>query len=71
MAPQVTATEQATRPQVVSLAVFAALTGLIGLAILAQLLGRQLVLDWRRSHPARAGHDRRSLAALSLARVTR
>ena len=71
MAPQVTATEQATRPQVVSLAVFAALTGLIGLAILAQLLGRQLVLDSAGFPTLRAlGMTRRSLAALSLARVT-
>ena len=71
MAPQVTATEQAIRPQVVSLAVFAALTGLIGLAILAQLLGRQLVLDSAGFPTLRAlGMTRRSLAALSLARVT-
>ena len=71
LAPQVTATEQATRPQVVSLAVFAALTGLIGLAILAQLLGRQLILDAADFPTLRAlGMTRRSLAALSLARVT-
>ena len=71
LAPQVAATEQATRPQVVSLAVFAALTGLIGLAILAQLLGRQLVLDSAGFPTLRAlGMTRRSLAALSLARVT-
>jgi ABC-type antimicrobial peptide transport system permease subunit len=71
LAPQVTATQQAARPQVVSLAVFAALTGLIGLAILAQLLGRQLVLDSVGFPTLRAlGMTRRSLAALSLARVT-
>jgi putative ABC transport system permease protein len=71
LASQVTATEQAARPQVVSLTVFAALTGLIGLAILAQLLGRQLILDSAGFPTLRAlGMTRRSLAALSLTRVT-
>ena len=71
LSSQTAATEQATQPQVVSLAVFAALAGLIGLAVLAQLLGRQLILDAAGFPTLRAlGMTRRGLAALSLARVT-
>src|SRR6185437_14783368 len=39
------ATERAIRPQALALAVFAALAGLIGLAVTCQLLARQLALD--------------------------
>ena len=45
LADQVTALEQAIRPQAVALAAFAALAGLIALAVLGQLLSRQLALD--------------------------
>ena len=40
-----TATERAIRPQALALAVFAALAGLIALAVIGQLLARQLALD--------------------------
>jgi hypothetical protein len=42
---QYAATQRAIRPQAVALAIFAALAGLIGLAVLAQLLSRQLSID--------------------------
>jgi hypothetical protein len=42
---QVTATERAMRPEAVALGVFAALAGLIALAVTGQLLARQLALD--------------------------
>src|SRR5207244_9679892 len=45
MADQVSATERAIRPQATALAVFAALTGLIALVVIGQLLARQLALD--------------------------
>jgi putative ABC transport system permease protein len=67
---QVTATERAIRPQAVALAVFAVLAGLIGLAVIGQLLARQLVLDSVEFPILRAlGMTRGSLAALSLARL--
>lgn len=44
-ADQVTAMERAIRPEAVALALFAGLAGLIALAVIAQLLGRQLILD--------------------------
>ena len=70
LAGQATATEQAIRPEAVALAAFAALAGLIGLAVLAQLLGRQLILDSADFAALSAlGMTRSSLAALSLARV--
>jgi hypothetical protein len=70
LAGQVTATEQAIRPEAVALAAFAALAGLIGLAVLAQLIGRQLILDSAEFPALNAlGMTRASLAALSLARV--
>jgi hypothetical protein len=70
LAGQVTATEQAIRPEAVTLAAFAALAGLIGLAVLAQLIGRQLILD-SAGFPAlnALGMARASLTALCLARV--
>ena len=67
---QVAATERAIRPQAVALAVFAVLAGLIGLAVVGQLLARQLVLDSAEFPILRAlGMTRASLAALSLARL--
>ena len=45
LADQVTATERAIRPEAVALAVFAGLAGLIALAVIGQLLCRQLALD--------------------------
>jgi FtsX-like permease family/MacB-like periplasmic core domain len=64
------ATERAIRPEAVALAIFAALAGLIALAIIPQLLSRQLVLDSAEFPVLRAlGLDRPRLAALSLARV--
>src|SRR5271157_921733 len=67
---QVAATERAIRPQAVALAVFAVLAGLIGLAVIGQLLARQLVLDSVEFPILRAlGMTRASLAGLSLARL--
>jgi len=43
--PQVTGTERAIRPLAVALALFAALAGLIALAVIGQLLARQMTLD--------------------------
>ena len=40
-----TATQRAIRPQAIALGLFAALGGLIALAVLGQLLARQLSLD--------------------------
>ena len=45
LADEVTATARAIRPEAVALAVFAGLAGLIALAIIGQLLSRQLILD--------------------------
>ena len=60
------ATERAIRPQAVALAMFAVLAGLIGLAVIGQLLARQLVLDSAEFPILRAlGMTRASLAALS------
>src|SRR5271166_5076546 len=67
---QVAATERAIRPQAVALAVFAVLAGLIGLAVIGQLLARQLVLDSAEFPILRAlGMTRASLAVLGLARL--
>jgi MacB-like periplasmic core domain len=64
------AAQRAIRPQAAALAVFAALAGLIALAIIAQLLSRQLVLDSAEFPVLRAlGMTRSRLAALSLARA--
>ena len=64
------AAERAIAPQAAALAVFAALAGLIALAITAQLLSRQLVLDSAEFPILRAlGMTRSRLARLSLARV--
>jgi ABC-type antimicrobial peptide transport system permease subunit len=70
LSDQVAATERAIRPQAVALAVFAVLVGLIGLAVVGQLLARQLVLDSDEFPILRAlGMTRASLAALCLARL--
>src|SRR5580700_10892076 len=70
LSDQVAATERAIRPQAVALAVFAVLAGLIGLAVIGQLLARQLLLDSVEFPILRAlGMTRASLAALSLARL--
>ena len=65
-----TATERGIRPEAVALAIFAALAGLISLAVLGQLLARQLALDSAEFPVLRAfGMTRRSLLALSAARL--
>ena len=70
LSDEVAATERAIRPQAVALAIFAVLAGLIGLAVIGQLLARQLVLDSAEFPILRAlGMTRASLAALSLARL--
>jgi hypothetical protein len=68
LADQAAATERAIRPQALALAVFAALVGLIGLAVTGQLLARQLALDADEFPALRAiGMTRTQLAAGSLA----
>ena len=52
------ATQRAIRPQAVALALFAALVALIALAVIGQLLGRQLSLDSGRvPGTERPGHE--------------
>ncbi len=69
-ADQVAATQRAIRPQAVALGLFAALAGLIALAVLGQLLARQLTLDAAEFPVLRAlGMPRAALATLSLARL--
>jgi hypothetical protein len=69
-AEDVTATERAITPQAFALAAFAALAGLITLAVIAQLLGRQLILDSAEFPILRSlGMSRRALTALSLTRL--
>ena len=69
-ADQVAATERAIRPDAVALALFAALAGVIALAIIGQLLSRQLVLDSAWFGALRAlGMTRGRLVAVSLARA--
>jgi putative ABC transport system permease protein len=64
------AIQRAIRPEAAALAIFAALVGLIALAIIGQLLSRQLVLDSAEFPVLRAlGMGRSGLAVLSLARV--
>jgi hypothetical protein len=70
LAEQVDATERAIAPQAFALAAFAVLAGLIALAVIAQLLGRQLILDSAEFPILRAlGMSRSALAGLSLARL--
>jgi ABC-type antimicrobial peptide transport system permease subunit len=64
------ATQRAIRPEAVALGAFAALAGLILLAVAGQLLSRQLVLDSRDFPVLRAlGMTPGQLLALSLARI--
>ena len=52
------AAQRSIRPQGAALAIFAGLAGLIALAIMGQLLSRQLVLGFGRvPDPARSGHE--------------
>ena len=70
LSDQVSATERAIRPEAIALAAFAALAGLIALAVVGQLLSRQLILDSAEYPVLRAvGMARPSLVALSLARL--
>lgn len=70
LSDEVAATQRAIRPDAVALAAFAALAGLIALAVIGQLLGRQLVLDAAEFPILRAlGMTRGRLVGLSLARV--
>ena len=70
LADEVTAVQRAIRPQAIALAVFAALAGLVALAVMAQLLSRQLSLDTVEFPVLRAlGMTQGTLAALSLAEV--
>ncbi len=64
------ATQRAIRPQAIALALFAALMALIALAVISQLLSRQLSLD-SAEYPVLSalGMGRATLAALSLARL--
>jgi FtsX-like permease family len=64
----VAATERATRPLAAALALFAALAGLISLAVIGQLLARQLTLDAADYDELRAlGMTRGGLLALATA----
>ena len=70
LATEYAATQRAIRPEAAALAIFAALAGLIALAVIGQLLSRQLVLDSAEFPVLRAlGMSRSRLAALSLVRV--
>jgi len=70
LSDEIAATQRAMRPEAVALAAFAALAGLISLAVLGQLLARQLALDAAQFPILRAiGMTRRSLLALSAARL--
>ena len=67
---QVAVTERAITPDVITLVAFAALAGVIGLAVVGQLLTRQLVMDSADYPVLRAlGMTRGTLATLSLARA--
>ncbi len=69
-ADAVTATERAILPEAVALAAFAALAGLITLAIVGQLLSRQVILDSAEFPIFRVlGMAPGKLVALSLARL--
>ena len=70
LSDQVSATGRAIRPEAVALAVFAGLAGLIALAVIGQLLSRQLALDAAEFPILRAlGMNRPALVTLSLARL--
>jgi hypothetical protein len=64
------ATQRAIYPEVVALSVFAALAGILALAMLGQIIGRQLIMDAADFPVLRSlGMSRTQLAALSLARA--
>ena len=64
------ATQRAIRPEAAALALFAGLAGLIALAVIVQLLSRQLTLDSAEFPVFRAlGMTRGALVTLSLART--
>jgi hypothetical protein len=70
LATEYAAAQRAIRPQAIALAIFAALAALIALAVVAQLLYRQLMLDAADFPILRVlGMNRIHLMALSLARV--
>ena len=70
LATERAAAQRAIQPEAVALAIFAALAGLIALAVIGQLLDRQLVLDSAEFPILRAlGMGRSRLVLLSLARV--
>jgi ABC-type antimicrobial peptide transport system permease subunit len=70
LSDEVAATQRAIHPQAIALAAFAALAGLIALAIIGQLLARQLLLDAAEFPVLRAlGMTRGQLAVLSLVRL--
>src|ERR1700722_3025302 len=70
LATEYAAAQRAIQPEAVALAIFATMAGLIALAVVGQLLNRQLVLDSAEFPILRAlGLTRPRLAMLSLARV--
>ena len=70
LATEYEAAQRAIQPEAVALAIFAAMAGLIALAVVGQLLNRQLVLDSAEFPILHAlGMTRPRLAVLSLARV--
>jgi hypothetical protein len=71
LSDQVAATQRAIRPEAVALAVFAALVALITLAVVGQLLSRQLALDAAEYPIWRArGMTRGRLVGLSVLRLS-
>jgi hypothetical protein len=70
LSDQVAATERAIRPEAVALGVFAALAGLIALAVTGQLLARQLAMDSAELPVLRAlGASTGSVLGVALARL--
>ena len=70
LSSQAAATERAIQPEAVALALFAGLAGVIVLAVIVKLLGRQLTLDSAEFPVLRAlGMTRGRLVVLSLART--
>src|ERR1700722_9983081 len=70
LSDQVNATERAIMPEAVALGAFAGLAGLIAVAVIGQLLSRQLALDAAEFPVLRAlGMPGRPMTALSLARL--
>jgi ABC-type antimicrobial peptide transport system permease subunit len=70
LSDQASATERAIRPEAIALGIFAGLAGLIALAVIGQLLSRQLALDAAEFPILRAlGVRRAALVSLSLVRL--